>query len=205
MMNKEDVVRTAVVSKCGTYRYQLMRDWSSGKPCKQLTMVMLNPSTGDGERDDATTLACMRIAERFEMKRLAIVNLYAMRATDPSVLVHAMKTARQSNDDMRHRARDSGIRESVLPGYGLKCIGVENDVCIRATLFGSHVVVCGWGTNVERIDGGAGRARDVVKLLRRHSTPYALKWTRDGHPSHPLYLPSDIACPTGNADMEVWP
>lgn len=71
----------------GVYRYHLWREWAPtlGRCC----FVMLNPSTADGSSDDATIRRCIRFATDWGYGRLDVVNLYALRATDPRELWHA--------------------------------------------------------------------------------------------------------------------
>jgi hypothetical protein len=77
------VVTGAVISQCGTYRYRLWRQWADGPTC---VFVMLNPSTADAEIDDPTIRRCIGFAKREGCGRLDVVNLYSLRATDPTEL-----------------------------------------------------------------------------------------------------------------------
>jgi hypothetical protein len=73
------VVRAAVLSPCGGYRYELRRMWSDGPVCG---WIMLNPSTADAERDDPTIRRCMGFARSWGFTGIVVRNLYALRATD---------------------------------------------------------------------------------------------------------------------------
>ena len=53
----------AVISPCGAYRYLLTRQIGAG--AKVATFIMLNPSTADAERDDATIRKCVGFARRW--------------------------------------------------------------------------------------------------------------------------------------------
>ncbi len=69
-------------------------------------------------------------------------------------------------------------------------IGPLNDETIRRTVERDGVIatICGWGTH------GAHRGRDAeVKAMLATRALCALRLTKDGHPSHPLYLPSTCA------------
>ena len=77
-------VPDAVISPCGTYRYLLTRPVSSAGGV--LGFVMLNPSTADALKDDNTIRKCMGFARQFGYGRLAVVNLFALRSTDPALL-----------------------------------------------------------------------------------------------------------------------
>lgn len=50
---------SAVISECGQYRYLLRRTWDVDRPVACL--IMLNPSTADASKDDATILSCVRL------------------------------------------------------------------------------------------------------------------------------------------------
>lgn len=68
----------------GPYRYHLWRQWLSTGP--RCCFVMLNPSTADSLQDDPTIRRCISFATRWGYGRLDVVNLYALRATDPREL-----------------------------------------------------------------------------------------------------------------------
>lgn len=75
--------RTATISDCGRYRYRLERRWADAPP---LTFVMLNPSTADADVDDPTIRRCMGFARREGAGGIVVVNLWALRATNPKEL-----------------------------------------------------------------------------------------------------------------------
>lgn len=75
-----EMQRGAQISRCGRYRYNLIRRWSDGPVA---TFVMLNPSTADGTEDDPTIRRCIGFARGWGMGGLDVVNLYALRSTDP--------------------------------------------------------------------------------------------------------------------------
>jgi hypothetical protein len=77
----------ALMSKCGSYRYWLKRVWSSHE--KLACFVMLNPSTADASEDDPTIRRCIGFAKREGATGLVVVNLFALRSTDPTNLKSA--------------------------------------------------------------------------------------------------------------------
>lgn len=103
----------ALISTCGTWRFALSREWGAGPG---LAAVLLNPSTADALRDDATLVRMVGRAQRAGFGRLVVVNLFALRATSPAVL-------RQVADPM----------------------GSDNDAAILAAAEGAAMVLCGWG------------------------------------------------------------
>lgn len=67
-------------------------------------------------------------------------------------------------------------------------VGPENDAAIVDAAERSLAVVCGWGSH------GVLRDRDlaVLDLLRPVKSANCLRITKNGTPSHPLYLPYDL-------------
>jgi hypothetical protein len=78
--------RTAILSEDGVYRYSLTRTFTTHK--HPVVFCMLNPSTADADIDDPTIRRCMRFARDWGYGGLVVVNLFALRATDP-VALHA--------------------------------------------------------------------------------------------------------------------
>ncbi|OWK26567.1 hypothetical protein AJ87_05785 [Rhizobium yanglingense] len=56
------IKKTAVISDCGRYRYELTRVWEMGRPL--LVTCMLNPSTADADNDDPTIRALIHCRTR---------------------------------------------------------------------------------------------------------------------------------------------
>jgi len=73
--------RSALLSPCGHYRYELRRTWDPRLPV--LRWMMLNPSTADGRLDDATVRRCIAFARAWGFGGIVIHNLFALRATKP--------------------------------------------------------------------------------------------------------------------------
>lgn len=76
--------KSAVISACGNYRYELRRVWDELRPA--VLFIGLNPSTADAEVDDNTIRVCMGYAERWGYGGLLMGNLFAWRSKDQSVL-----------------------------------------------------------------------------------------------------------------------
>lgn len=98
-----DVQKSAILSPCGTYRYELRRTWDERSP---VGWIMLNPSTADADVDDATIRKCMAYARAWGHGGIVVRNLYALRSTDP----RALKTHPNpvGPDNARHLLRAAG-------------------------------------------------------------------------------------------------
>ena len=151
------------------YRYTLTRsDYPDGwlamhEP--RLLWIMLNPSTADETSDDPTIRRVRRFTQRIGFSGFTVVNLYAMRATDP--------------------------RELWAAGDP---VGPENDRTINEEAFAAFTdgapIIAAWGANAK-----PERVAEVLALpfvargdLRCFGT------TKAGAPRHPLYLPRLAEC-----------
>lgn len=105
MKPDDHIIRTAVIE--GEYRYLLSRVWDRALP-KRL-YIMLNPSTADGEDDDPTIRRCTGFAVLHGFGGYDVVNLYALRATDPSTVAkHPTPVGPENDDWIMRTARDAG-------------------------------------------------------------------------------------------------
>lgn len=79
----------------GPYRYELRRRWAAGP---QVAWVMLNPSTADADANDATIRRCVAFSRSWGYGALVVVNLFALRSTDPTALKTAVDPVGPGND-----------------------------------------------------------------------------------------------------------
>lgn len=100
--------RTAQISVCGRYRYELTRRWAGGPVA---TFVMLNPSTADGEQDDPTIRRCIGYAKAWDCGGLRVYNLYAYRAAKPADLFKADDPIGPDNDAWLRAMADVAVDE----------------------------------------------------------------------------------------------
>lgn len=98
-----ELQKSAVLSPCGTYRYELTRRWSSRS---LVGWVMLNPSTADADVDDRTVRRCIGFAKGWGFGGIIIRNLFALRATDPSELDRHADPIGPENDAYLSRCAD---------------------------------------------------------------------------------------------------
>lgn len=93
-----DMIKDAILSNDGVYRYNLIREWDSMDPV--MLFVMLNPSTADAVDDDPTIRRCIGFAQRENCGMIEVVNLFAFRATDPKELKTADEPVGVDNDEI---------------------------------------------------------------------------------------------------------
>jgi hypothetical protein len=149
----------AELSPCGTYRYRLGRRLDE-EPRAAL-FVMLNPSTADATEDDPTIRRCIGFARREGCGTLEVVNLFALRATDPAELC---------------RAYDA--------------VGPDNPAAIAAAIGRAHLVVVAWG-NIHRRLGPGRHVDALLAQIPPGRGPWCLGRTAAGAPRHPLYVKND--------------
>lgn len=150
---------TAVIDPTGTYRYLLGR--VLGKGANRILWVMLNPSTADALQDDNTIRKICGFSARWGYDLLEVVNLFALRSTDPTAL-----------------------KKHADP------IGPENDRHILEAVQRANTVVCAWGNHgvlgdrdlaVVRAIFAAGRTPVVLGMNEPSGKPPRAQ------PVHPLY------------------
>ena len=150
------------------YRYTLSRDIPALGNEGTVLFVMLNPSTAESAPDggnDRTIRRCIDFAARWGYARLEVVNLYALRSTDPTGLNVAARRC-------------------------INVVGPENDKHIEQALRNSPEVIVAWGAHSH--PGGIERVQAVLSLIeQRTGTPRCLGQTAGLHPRHPLYVKRD--------------
>lgn len=158
------MIRQAIISECGNYRYRLQRRWGAAdaKPC---VFVMLNPSTADAEQDDPTIRRCIGFAEKLGFTTLEVVNLFAWRAKSPKALL------------------------SVGPDRD-PC-GVHNQRAFVEVLAKPGMIVCAWGAHGGHLGQDQTALGWIDQYNDTDAPVVALGLTKGGQPRHPLYLPSD--------------
>jgi len=157
-----DMTSVARFSACRNWRYTLHRRWADGN---SVAFLMFNPSTADETQDDPTIRRCIGFAQRWGYGRLVILNLFAIRGTDPRTVA---------------RVHDP--------------VGPLNNFWILKALAddGCDELVCAWGCG-DHMKEPALRRRPLSLLrLIDEAIPYlpinCLGVRKDGQPRHPLML-----------------
>lgn len=137
--------KSAILSADRKYRYVLTRIWDEKKPT--VVFIGLNPSTADEEVDDETIRKCIGYAKRWGYGKLIMVNLFAFRSTDPSMLKR--------------------VEDPVDP---------DNDSYIQKCVSESNLVIACWGNHgklLNRDKALMGSLPNLVCLKRnKNGTPH---------------------------------
>jgi hypothetical protein len=147
----------ATISDDEVYRYTLDRRWDQTLPI--MAWVALNPSKADREVDDMTVGRMCGFARRERCGGICLLNMYALRATDPAAL-----------------------RDHPDP------VGPENDRWLTGLAEGGRdgPVVVAWGDHAARPWARERRAQ-VLTILA--GVPlWCLGVTASGEPRHPCRL-----------------
>ncbi len=105
--------KSAILSPCQRYRYELWRRWSDAPAC---VFIGLNPSTADASRDDPTIRKCVGFAQRWGYGALCMLNLFAFRATVPGDMLAAVDPIGPENNATL--ARVAGMAPLVIAAWG---------------------------------------------------------------------------------------
>jgi hypothetical protein len=151
---------SAVLSDCGKYRYELSRTWDELKP--KVMFLMLNPSTADANKDDATIRRCIGFAKSWGFGGLYVCNIFAFRATNPKELL------------------------KIDNPFGDKNIWHTRQICNKV-----ESVICAWGNEsiVRKLLKNDSPFKMFDYIM---SKLHYLELSKSGVPKHPLYLKSEL-------------
>jgi len=155
-MRDPSLIRDASISPDGLYRYMLLRRWN--REGDLVLFVGLNPSTANAYADDPTVRRCMSFAKEWGYGGLMMVNLFAMRSTDPSLLLHRPDP-----------------------------VGPENNGWIHAANIGCETTVIMWGDKGD-LKGRDKEVLEILQNPQMEKSIRCFGRTKRGNPRHPLYL-----------------
>lgn len=153
--------KSAIISNDGLYRYRLDRVWKEDGPL--VLFLMLNPSTADATKDDATITRCINYAKSWGYGGLVVGNLFAFRSTKPKNLLAANNP-----------------------------IGDDNLMYLDKMFLEVSGVICAWGNGgiVKKLGKKLGEDYKPLKGWFGHLA--YLELAKDGTPKHPLYLKKEL-------------
>ena len=152
-------------SPCRKYRYDLTRHWGENTE-EIMVFIGCNPSTADATNNDPTVTRAINLAYREFCGGMVMLNLFALRGTDPNTIAKAKIDTVADNDFYMRSWLERKRTRLVL------CWGAFPFVLPRAK------TVLSWFLGPDCI-------RDWSELR-------CLGVTQDGHPKHPLYLRKDV-------------
>lgn len=120
----------------GPHRYTLWRGIEFAKP--YVNIVMLNPSTADGSKDDPTIRKCRSFVLAQGFSSFVVTNLFAFRTSSPSM----------------------------IPKNVDEAVGPENDFQIAKAAADAQVILCAWG-NHGGLHGRAERVKEILRSSTR--------------------------------------
>lgn len=156
----------AQFSPCRNWRYSHEVQWADDGP--MVAFLLFNPSTADETTLDPTLRKCRGFAQRWGYSRMVILNLFAIRGTDP-------RTPAKVHDP----------------------VGPMNDYYILQNLKGARELICAWGCGQHfKTEAMKRRPLRILSEVRErwddHSLPIrCLGLREDKHPRHPLMLSYD--------------
>lgn len=155
--------RGATISDDGRYRYDLTRIWGDGR---MALWIMLNPSTADADIDDPTIRRVRAFTQREGLDGCVVVNLFALRSTDPMAILASDDPDGPANA-LTHNRWFTSRRISL--------------------------VVAAWGAWPERFGRNAAffGHRIVIQAAQAGHQVMCLGVTKGGQPRHPLYVKRD--------------
>lgn len=165
------------------HRLVLGRRWVTLFPRRRALFIGLNPSTGDGRKDDPTLRRMVGFAQREGADELLVVNLLTLRTPDPKDLLRAYELG----EHLVHPGRgDRSVFAQLEPGRG-------------------DLVVACWGSHPYQSHQGGKRWGPVQALMQSRIAWWVGELNSRGHqvlafdrhgegecvsgpPPHPLYL-----------------
>ena len=127
----------AIFSDCEQYRYTLGRRWAEAG--QRVCFCLLNPSTADAKVLDPTLTRCHRYAVNWGFHAMDVVNIFALRSTDPK-----------------------GLKQVDDP------IGPENDHHIARLAKQADLVIVGWGTHGSLMNRGTQVHESLSRICTPH-------------------------------------
>lgn len=135
---------TATYSRCDRYRYRLSRVWDASLP--RVLFVLLNPSTATAFELDPTLRRVFRYARDWGMGSFEVVNIFALRSTDPAALYRAVDPVGSFNDSALVAA--ASVADLRVAGWGV------------------HGMHAGRGDHVRELLAGEGLSLSALRLTK---------------------------------------
>jgi hypothetical protein len=160
------VKRTARLSRCGTCRWTLGRQWDD-RPI--LLVCMFNPSDADADIDDPTISIVCHIASHNGFGGVVVVNAIPLRGSKPAGAIEMVNTWDTRQD-----------------WYARDCLHYNLGVIVGEVAKAGAVLLA-WGALGERCSDWMDNVREEIECALPDGVPlYCLGKTAGGHPKHPM-------------------
>lgn len=116
--------------KGARYRYRLRRHFPTGTG--RVCFVMLNPSTATAEVSDPTVRRCEGYAVRWGYRILEVVNIFALRSTNPKALYRAIDPVGPDND--AHLVDAVRSADLAIAAWGVHAAHMNRHAAVKALL-----------------------------------------------------------------------
>lgn len=142
----------AVFSDNDLYRYRLWRHVGTPEIAgcirdRRVAFLMLNPSTATESKNDPTVRRCIYFAMRWGAEWLDVINLFALRATDPRELRGGVPPIGPDNDaHLDEVAARAGL---VLCAWGRHGAFLGRGDEVRTRLIGAGIKLYHFGENTD--------------------------------------------------------
>lgn len=151
---------TALISPCGHFRYRLERELAAGHGSPTVAVIMVNPSTADATKNDATIRKLIGFGDRNGWGKIIVGNLFAYRATD---------------------VRELGTVDDP--------VGPENDAELWRIVSSVDLIVVAWGPLSKQPKALRSRWKHFMHIAGSVPMFSIGSTAKCGHPKHPLMLP----------------
>ena len=109
--------KSAIISVCRKYRYELRRIWNPRRGV--VCFIMLNPSTANIDFNDPTIRRCMGFAATWGRGGIIVGNLFAYRTTMPRILRDVGDPIGPLNDEfLKAMTREAAITVCAWGNHG---------------------------------------------------------------------------------------
>lgn len=159
-----------------THRYALWRVWDVALPAT--VWIMLNPSTANGSKSDATIRKCIGFAKRWGCGAIYVANLFSLVSKDPKVL-----KLLKSTDHLSKFKENLEAIESVCQWADV----VQHLGDIKPP----GIAIAAWSSHGEKFNL-ASNVNVRARLRAMGVGLHVLGLNKDRSPKHPLYVPYDM-------------
>lgn len=171
------MIKEAVLSEDGKYRYSLTRIWDESKPI--VMWVMLNPSKANADFDDPTIRKCVGFASSWGYGGIAVFNLFSYVSPFLEDLLTVEYLIKDFQKYYSEFDRLHDMSEIMVLAWG-------NDNLIRRLAKTRNMIL------KPRQGGRVANHTEMMLNLPKYKKARYLALSKYGVPKHPLYLPYSL-------------